>query len=295
MKKIIRFLRAKSEFIDEFFFKIAFVRKNKYIPNFKKPRTFNEKINFRKKQSTNPLFSQCSDKILVKEWVKKLGFENIIIETLFTTRNLEVNQLKKLLSDHGDLLVKANHNSGPVFMLTTDSTACEIETVCKNIKQQLSIDYGKLKRESWYSQITPEVLVEKRVLPEAGEKELKDYKFHIFKQPDGSAEVILHVDFERSENHNRTIFDDKLSPLQFSIEYPTIKKSIVKPKNYDEMLKIAKILAEPFSYVRVDLYNVNGKIYFGELTFAHGSGAEKITPSQYDFWMGSLWSTDPSN
>lgn len=74
---------------------------------------------------------------------------------------------------------------------------------------------------------------------------------------------------------------------------PTIRSYVQRPENYEKMVEIAKILAEPFSYVRVDLYNVSGAIYFGEMTFAHESGGGEFTSKGYDLWMGNLWQGDP--
>lgn len=291
----VRFLRRKFNFVDDFFFRLAFIRKNRYIPDFKKPITYNEKVNYRKFNSTQPLFSICSDKIKVKDWVGNLGYKDILIETLFTGKTIEINVIKELLNKHGDVLIKANHNSGPVHLVTINTSDEGLTQVCNSIRVQLNNDYGKLKNEPWYSDIEPRVLVEKRIPPEKNETDLKDYKFHVFQQKNGVPKVLLHIDFDRSSSHHRSFFDEDCKWLPFSMEYPSLITEIVKPKNFDKMLKIAKKLAEPFSYVRVDLYNVNGVIYFGELTFAHGSGAEKFTSPLYDQWVGRLWECDPLN
>lgn len=295
IKKSIRFFRRKINIVDNVFFILAFVRKNRYIPNFKFPKTYNEKINYRKSNSSNKLFSICSDKIKVKDWVSDLGYNELLIETYFTGKNIEYKKVKSLLLQYGDILVKANHNSGPVCLLTTDASDEDIAKVCDEINSQLLVDYGKIKREPWYSDIEPAVLVEKRIKPVLGDRDLNDYKFHAFKQKDGTFKILLHIDFERSANHNRSFFDENLNWLPFSVEYPCLVTEIDKPKNFEKMLEIVKDLAQPFSYVRVDLYNVDGVIYFGELTFAHGSGAEKFTSEEYDLWLGSLWECNPSS
>lgn len=293
--KIVRFLRRQSRLIDLFFFRLAFIRNNRYIPNFKMPITYNEKVNYRKFNSTHPLFSICSDKIKVKDWVGNLGYKDILIETLFIGKSIDVNKVKDLVNAYGDVLIKANHNSGPVFLITVNTTDEVIAQACYSINLQLEDDYGKLKNEPWYSDIRPQVLVEKRIFPEKNEADLKDYKFHVFQQKNGAPKILLHIDFDRSNNHHRSFFDESGQWLPFSMKYPSLTTEIVKPNNFDRMLDIAKKLAEPFSYVRVDLYNVNGDIYFGELTFAHGSGAEKFTSPIYDRWLGELWECDPSN
>src|SRR5690606_7862862 len=135
---------------------------------------------------------------------------------------------------------------------------------CISIKKQLSMDYGARSGEGWYSKIDRKVLIEKRI--GLKNKELLDYKFHVFSQGAGKEPiVIVHVDFARQSAHRRSYFDVDLNLLPFRVLYAQGDMAIEKPTNYELMVDIAKKLAEPFSYVRVDLYNVEGKIFFGEL------------------------------
>lgn len=290
MKKILK----RIVWIRRVYFWYCFLKDNKYFPNLKSPKTYNEKINYRKRSWKNPLFTTCSDKIAVKEYVANIIGAQYVIPTFFEGKSISLETIKELLLKYGDCLLKANHNSGPVYLLTKEMKDAQLQQACDEVSNQLAIDFGKYQNEPWYSQICPKVLVEKRIYPEKGEKDLKDYKFHIFRQPDRSQKVILHVDFDRSTNHNRSFFDSELNWLPFSMKYPCVRTDINRPKNYDEMLKLAKKLAEPFSYVRADFYNVNGEIYFGELTFAHGGGGENFTSKAFDLWMGQFWCCDPS-
>ncbi len=273
--------------------KIKFTIDNRYFLNVNNPRTFNEKIHYRKINCSNEMFVICSDKIAVKEYVKS-KFEDILIPTYYNGPGLSVEEIKKLVRKNGSLYIKANHNSGPVHMLKLDSSESDYINVVESINGQLEIDYGKKKNEPWYSKIKPQVLIEKRIESENGNVDLNDYKFHVFKRLDGTFNIILHVDFDRSSNHHRSFYDEKLNWLPFSNAYPSIKTNIEKPKNYERMLEIVKELATPFSYVRVDLYNVDGDIYFGEMTFAHQSGNSPFSSYEYDLWMGNLWECDPS-
>ncbi|EMW9160914.1 glycosyltransferase [Vibrio cholerae] len=290
MKKFFK----KSLLVRRLHFWILFVYRNKYIPNFNKPQTYNEKINFRKKHANNPLFHICSDKIAAKDYVAKEIGEKYIIPTLYTGSSVTVEIVRKILNKHGDCLLKANHNSGPVHLLTVSMSDADLKLACDDVNHQLSVDYGLYVNEPWYSHIKPQILIEKRIYPENGDKDLKDYKFHVFKQKDGSVKVLLHIDFDRSWNHSRSFFDEDLNWLPFSSFVPSVYSSIEIPQGYNRMLELAKLLAEPFSYVRVDFYNVSGDIYFGELTFAPGSGTSPFTSPEYDLWMGKLWQCDPS-
>ncbi|WP_369427242.1 ATP-grasp fold amidoligase family protein [Providencia sp. PROV236] len=291
MKKILK----EIGFIRKIWFWFYFIINNKYIPNFKKPKTYNEKLNYRKRNANHELFSKCSDKIEAKDYVASIIGEQYIIPTLYTGSNISLEKIKNILGEHGDCLLKANHNSGPVYLLTTKMDDSDLLMACNDVNKQLKIDFGKYQNEPWYSKISPQILVEKRIYPEEGESDLKDYKFHVFKQNDGTSKVILHIDFDRNSNHSRSFFDDDLNWLPFSSFVPSIYTSINKPVNFEEMLILAKKLAEPFNYVRVDFYNVAGKIYFGELTFAPGSGSSPFTNKGYDLWMGNMWHKDPAN
>jgi hypothetical protein len=272
---------------------LKFIKNNKYIPNFKNPKTYNEKVNYRKNNPKHELFSICSDKIAAKQWVAERIGEEYIIPNYYVGDSITTAKIKEILAEKGDCLLKANHNSGPVHLLTTDSSDSEIEAACKDVNHQLTIDYGKLSNEPWYSEIEPRVLVEKRLEAESGETDVRDYRFFLF-SGNGITKALLSVYFNASTNLTASYFDEDLNWLPFSIKHPTIHTNLEKPKNFKIMLKLAKELAEPFSHVRVDFYNINGKLYFGELTFAHVSGGGQFSEYKYDLWMGNLWQGDPS-
>lgn len=294
MKIIIRDIYRRCGILRRIWFLLRFVMNNKYIPNFKNPKTYNEKVNYRKNYPKHALFSICSDKIAAKKWVAERIGEEYIIPNYYVGDSITPVKIKEILAEKGDCVLKANHNSGPVFFLTTGSSDCEIEAACKDVNQQLKVDFGKLQNEPWYSEIKPRVLVEKRLQPEGGERDIRDYKFHIFKQENGGYKVILEVHFEQGVNHTISYFDENLNWLPITVEYPNIITKINKPTNYELMLEKAKELASDFTHVRVDFYNIAGHIYFGELTFAKTSGGAIFMHKMYDLWMGNLWQGDPS-
>ncbi|MGI6407476.1 MAG: ATP-grasp fold amidoligase family protein [Thiopseudomonas sp.] len=293
MKQILRILYRNSALLRRWWFWLSFVKNNRYIPNFKNPKTYNEKINFRKNNPQNPLFSICADKIKAKEYVAEQISSDIIIPNYYIGESITFEQMKAIIAEHGDCLLKANHNSGPVHLLTTESTDAEIKSAVDSTLEQLKVDFGKLQNEPWYSDIKRGVLVEKRLDPQPGESDIRDYKFHVFKQNNGGYIVILEVHFDSGWNHNISYFNDDLEWIPLTIELPNIRRTIEKPENYNLMLEYAKKLAEPFTYVRADFYNVKGNIYFGELTFAKTGGAGIFLHKMYDLWMGNLWQGDP--
>lgn len=297
MKSLMRLVPrwfVNNPTIRRWLFLYRFVKNNKYIPNFKNPKTFNEKINYRKNNPRHPLFSLCSDKIAAKKWVAERIGEEHIVPNYFVGGSITSEKIKEVLTEMGDCLLKANHNSGPVYLLTTESTEHEISAACQDVNGQLLLDYGKRSNEPWYSEIKPMVLVEKRLNPEPGESSVRDYKFHVFRQEDGTFKIVVEVHFDQAINHTISYFDEGLNWLPITIEYPNIVTSISKPINYELMVEKAKVLAKEFTYVRVDFYNIEGSIYFGELTFAKTGGGAIFMNKMYDLWMGKFWHGDPS-
>lgn len=215
---------------------IDFVRRNKYWPNFKSPKTYNEKINYRKNNARHDLFSVCSDKIAAKDWVaEKIGKE-YVIPNYFVGELIESETIKKIIAQEGGCLLKANHNSGPVKLLTEESSDAEIDAACNDVNQQLKHDFGERVNEPWYSKIRPRILVEKRLHPEKGESNIRDYKFHVFRKNDSDFEIFVAIDFDRGQNHSRSFFDSDFNYMNLSTYVPSVITKISKPKNYDLML-----------------------------------------------------------
>ncbi|MCF2857428.1 glycosyltransferase [Pseudoalteromonas sp. SMS1] len=274
-------------------FYVSFLVKNKYLPSFFSRKSFNEKVIYRKRKWSNSLFSVCSDKIESKNYVSKIIGEEIIIPNLYVGDLPSMSIVKGILEEHGDCFIKANHNSGPVYKLSVGDSEEKIATILSCIAKQLKIDFGYIQNESWYSQIKRQVLIEKQLKTSEDNGELRDYKFHVFEGHDGDRNFVLQVDYNRSSNHNRSLFDSNLNHIDIELDYPCINKAFSKPVNFQKMVDIAIKLSEPFSYVRVDLYNIGGEIYFGELTFAHESGKAKFSSKEDDIWFGSFWQKDP--
>lgn len=272
--------------------KRKFLEKNGYRPNLKKPGTFNEKILIRKLAPRNPLFSVCADKVAVREYVEEHAGSKYLIPLLYTGSDITAETILKVSQEHGAVVLKANHNSGPVFFSDDKVTDAKARMLADALRKQLLVDYGEKSQEPWYSQIDRRILIEKKL--GQPDEDIPDYKFHIFNNKDKQT-VVIQMDFDRHTNHNRSFFDEDFNWLPFVQGYPCLKTHVKAPSGLEEMLNIAKKLASPFSYARVDLYNVNDEIFFGELTFAHESGLASFSPSRYDAWMGSLWKGDPTS
>ena len=151
-------------------------------------------------------------------------------------------------------------------------------------KDWLSTDFGYKSLELHYSGIAPKIIAEEYIETEYGE--LQDYKFLCF----GGKPYFCWVDMGRYSNHTRNVYDLNWELQPWNQEaYAHYEKPIPRPENFEKMIEIATILSQGFSHVRVDLYNVNGKIYFGEMTFTNGGGFDRILPTEYDRKLGDLW------
>ncbi|WP_017444389.1 ATP-grasp fold amidoligase family protein [Gayadomonas joobiniege] len=268
--------------------KIRFYKKLGYWPNIEQPKTFNEKIQHRKFYAyNNPLYSLCADKYRVREYVtNKIGEQHLIPLLDVVDKPEQLN-----LNAYGErFVIKTTHDSGGVFVCRRGKV--NTDQLFKKLEKHLSRDAGKKRNEHWYSEIQPKIIVEACLLDNAGNLP-NDYKFHIFNASE-KTEYYLQVDYDRGSQHKRSMYDHQRQLTDIGLGKKIYQRSLGEIKNYPLMVELAKSLAADFDYVRVDLYNINGHIYFGELTFAHGSGFRKFSPKKYDCEWGQLW-PEPTN
>ncbi|MFR9019993.1 MAG: ATP-grasp fold amidoligase family protein [Fusobacterium sp.] len=292
----IRFIRLK---LLELKFKIFYLsdkKKENYIQKkfkeylgyevdfSKEPITFNQKIQFRKLYDDNPLYYICADKYRVREYVKEKIGEEYLIPLYLVTDKLTEEQWDKLPNS---FVAKANHNSGPVQIIK-DKTKVNKKEIIRELNNQLKFDYGILSMEKYYSDIPRKIIVEK-FLKDNERKMLQDIKIHCFN--DGKSKRYFFDLCSRESVGGEVLsvlYDENWTNLKVTAGNLDIK-DYEKPRNLENLLEIAKKLSEDFSYVRVDLYNINEKIYFGELTFCENSGFGKFTDEEWDYKFGSYW------
>lgn len=242
------------------------------------PITFNEKIQWLKLYNKENKYTNMVDKYEVKKYIEtKIGKE-YVIPLIGFYKSFDEIDFKKLPNQ---FVIKCTHDSGGV-VICKDKNNFDINKAKRVIDKRLSRNFYYNFREYVYKDIPPRIIVEK-YMEDYKIKELRDYKFFCFK---GNPKLI-QVDFNRFQNHKRNVYDLNWKLLDLEIHYPSDRSvKIKKPKNFKKMIDIAKKLSADIPFVRVDLYNVNGKIYFGELTFYHGSGYEIIKPSGWNKKLG---------
>ena len=258
---------------------LMFYLKQRYKLNLNDTQTYNEKINWQKLYYHNPLMSICSDKYLVRQYVEEHGCaENLngLLWQGFDPNDIPYDELPD------SFVIKVTHGSGFNIICTDKQKLNRAETAAK-LKKWLKTKYIKCYGESWYGKQPPRIVVEK-YLENSDGSALFDYKFFCF---DGEPKYV-YVDTWKEGQHHINMYDaDFTLRKDVSMGYPTdFSDNIKKPDNYDQMLEISRRLSKDFPHVRIDLYNVNGNVVFGEMTFSKGAGFDRILPYEFDLEMG---------
>ncbi len=250
-------------------------------PNLDSPQTFSEKQQWYKLNSFDPLMSKCADKIGVREYIKDCGYADLLNEVYGVYNSVSEIKLKDLPNK---FVLKGAHGSG-FNLIVRDKKKVNWFMWKKIMRSWLRQDIFWSGREWVYRDIPHRLVAEKYLEDKSGG--LLDYKFYCF----NGEPRFMQLEVGRfTKNNTRNFYDTNWNLLPFGKELehnPNIK--VDKPEKFDEMVKIARDLSKPFSYVRVDLYEAGGKIYFGELTFFPASGAPDFKPIEYDKIVGDMW------
>ena len=262
----------------EEYLKRIFRKKVGYDIDFtKEPETFNQKIQFRKLYDNNPLYTVCADKYGARKYIKSKVGEEYLIPIYLVTDKLTEEQWEKLPES---FVIKPTHDNGTYKVIKNKKNA-DRNKIIKYMNMAIKLDYGKFSFESFYSNIPRKIIAEKYLADN-----IKDYRFHCFNGEKKNIFVqITETALRVSGMYNALTWEK----IHVGNGYRIIETPHSKPQNYDKMLEIVKKLSEDFDYVRVDLYNIDGKIYVGELTFCDNSGLGKFTDETWDYKFGSYW------
>ena len=257
-------------------FKAVFHRKL----NLKNPQTINEKLQWLKLYNRNPKYTQYVDKYLVREYIKETIGEEYLIPLIGVWDNADDIEFDKLPNQ---FVLKCNHNSGTGMYICKNKENMDCTKVISELKKGLKQDYYLTNREWPYKNVKPRIIAE-TYIENKEEIGLKDYKFMCF---NGKVKCSF-VCTNRNSKQGLSVdfFDLNWKKMPFTRHYPNSGEHINKPINYNQMLQLAEKLAKNIPFVRVDFYEVNRKIYFGELTFYPGAGFEEFSPEKYDRVLG---------
>lgn len=252
-----------------------------YSLDLTNPQTFNEKLQWLKLYDRKPDYTMMVDKYKVREYIKEKLGEEYLIPLLGVWDNAEDINFDKLPNR---FVLKCNHNSGLGMYICKDKsklTEKQIKVIRKNLTKGLQQDYYLTGREWPYKDVPRKIIAEKYMEDKTGQ--LRDYKFYCF---NGEPKIIMINSDREIEKTKADYFDMDFNwiDLKWGYEHALVKPS--KPINFEKMKEIAGVLSKNIPELRVDFYEVNNKIYFGELTFFDGSGFDKIEPKEWDKKIG---------
>lgn len=248
--------------------------------NWDNPKTFNEKLQWLKVNNKNPEHTKLVDKYEVREYIKETIGEEYLIPLIGVWDRVEDIDFDSLPDK---FVLKCTHGSG-CNIICTDKNKLDIKNAKKKLNKWMKTNYYYFSREWPYKNVKPRIVAEK-FMKDDNSSDLKDYKFLCF---NGKVKCCL-VTSERNSNELKlNFFDENWNDLPFENLYPRTDKKIAKPANYDQMIKLSEILSANNAFLRVDFYDINGKIYFGELTFFHGGGFLIFQPEEWDYKFGDL-------
>ncbi|MEZ9705381.1 ATP-grasp fold amidoligase family protein [Vibrio breoganii] len=257
----------------------------KRLPSFDKPTTFNEKIMNRMITGNYQALSNLADKVKVRDYVKQKIGSQYLVEIYGVFETLKVSDFDRLPKS---FVIKTNHGTGKNHLeIVRDKGDLNLVDVCNKFNRALNDDWYLGTGELFYSKIQRKILIEEYLIDETGLQTPDDYKFHCF-----NGEILIQVDRGRFEDHRRNIYNEQWELQDTNFYGDSNFPDIPRPKMLQEMLNIARLLSKDFNYIRVDLYCVNNKIYFGEMTCTHKSGACKFIPESEDYAWGNKWTLD---
>jgi hypothetical protein len=289
MKKIIEYLKHPSKIIifldnhnlirlsDEKYLKILFKITNGFDLNLKNPKTFNEKLQWLKLHDHKDIYTTMVDKYAVKKYVGDIIGDEYIIPTLGVYDKWEDIDFEKLPNS---FVIKCTHDSGGVA-ICKDKSTFNFTKAKKKIVSSLNRNFFYLGREWPYKNVKPRIIIEKYM----GEN-LSDFKVLCF---NGKPELIeLHQNRGR-KNYTQDFYDEKWQKKNISQKNdPNSTYKLKQPINFKLMLKFSKILSKNIIHIRVDWYEINGRLYFGELTFYDGGGFVPCNNFDDDIMLGNM-------
>ena len=288
-KKIIKSQRLRMQILkmlsfvpDKWMIKLQYYIKLKRCLNLQNPERYTEKLQWLKLYYRNPVMVQCVDKYLVREYIYDQGLAHILTElygVFDAVEEIDFSQLPQ------QFIAKTTNGSGTNIICRDQNTFDEKGARAK-LQEYLDRPQINAGREWAYNGVQKRIVVEELLIdkdnPHGG---INDYKFICF---DGAVACVV-VDVDRYTNHKRNFYSENWQRINVESDHPNFDYDIEPPVCYDEMLEIAKKLSKGFPAVRIDLYCVNRKVYFGEMTFYPWSGYVQYTPDSFDFELGKLF------
>lgn len=267
---------------DALYLKRAFKSFHGYELDLLHPKTLNEKLQWLKLHDRKDIYAIMVDKYEAKKYVSKIIGEKYIIPTFGVWEHFDDIDFSQLPTS---FVLKCTHDSGSV-VLVKDKNNWDKDAAKKILEYGLSRNYYWTGREWPYKNVKPRIIAEKMV-----DLNPVDYKWICM---NGTPQVLCVCTDRQKGDLRFDYYDMDFNFLPFEWVHPISEKgkNMNRPKNFDEMKKLAKILSKNIPEIRVDFYDVEGQVYFGELTFYHQSGFAPFYPREWDLKLGGLLKLD---
>ncbi len=275
-------MRALSFLPDKLYLQIFYFSTTGKFINFRNPKGFNEKQQWLKVNNRRPEYTKLVDKLAVREHIDAVLGEGHLFPLLGAWESFDDIDFDKLPEQ---FVLKCNHDSGSTKVIKNKSALTEEDFM--KLKNSLSLslqgDFFYAGREYPYKGLPRRIIAEQLMVDENNpEKSIEDYKFFCF----NGVPKVMFVATDRSTDCRFDFFDMDFNHLDIVNIHPWADKPIAKPAFFEEMKEIAAKLSQGMPFVRIDLYELNGKIYFGEYTFFHGGGFRLCEPPEWERRLG---------
>lgn len=284
-KKIILYLMNKNylSFIpDETFLKMKYKLMMGKKLDLENPKTFNEKLQWLKLHDRNPEYTKMVDKYEAKEYVANIIGKEYIIPTLGVWDKAEDIDFEKLPNE---FVLKCTHDSGKVI-ICKDKSKIQKKEIIKTLTKALKCKYYSIAREWPYKNVKPRIIAEKYMEDQTGE--LVDYKVYAF---NGKCDYVMTC-VDRAKGETKFLYYDRNWNLKKEFSFDGLKYgqsiNVPRPKNLDKMFGFAEILSKDIPFVRVDFYEANGNLYFGELTFFPSAGFDNTRTKECQKYLDEM-------
>lgn len=274
LTRLLRFVPSK------FYIKMVYRMKTGRKLNLKHPKTINEKMQWLKFHDIHPEYTDLADKIKVREYIRQKLGDGYMFPLLGQWESFDDIDFSKLPDS---FVLKCNHDSGSVKLIEDKNALTE-----KDLKELKKFFHARLRlnpfyagREYPYKDIKPYIIAEKLMESEDG-KGIKDYKFFCFH----GEPKIMFLATERLIDVKFDLYDMDFNHLDIEYIHPNSDQRPEKPETFEEMKRIAATLSEGMKFVRIDLYEIDGKVYFGEFTFYSGGGFYLFSPDEWEQKLG---------
>ena len=274
-------MKIKNLIPDRLYIAMQYYKHFKKLPNFRNPKTFNEKLQWLKLHNRKDIYTTMVDKHLVKQYVSNIVGEDCIIPTYGvwnTAKEIDFDSLPK------KFVLKWNHDSGSVI-LCNDKEKINRDSVVKKLNSYQSHNGYDYAREWPYKNVKPCIIAEQFL--EAGEDGLIDYKFYCFNGEPKFLYISKGLDDHETASISFLTMDWQFAPYRRN-DFKPFSELPKRPSNFDEMVKIAKKLSFGFDFLRVDMYSIKNKIYFSELTFYPCAGYMPFSNPEHDLEVGNM-------